>query len=156
MIKIRKARLKDIPSMFPLWLDLMKQHEKIDHFHYELGKGSKEIFKKWIRSNIYSKNALYLVAEDNNKIVGYIGGRIEKRPLCFKIKENGYVLAAVVSRKYQNKGIGKKLTNEMLAWFKTKKVKFVELHANSKNKKGILAWKKMGFKENKKIMDKWL
>lgn len=156
MTNIRKAKIKDIPKMLPLWLELMDFHEKLDAVYYKRNKKALQSCKIQIKKNIYGKNSTYLVAEEDNKIVGYIGGNIEKRPPGMQIQENGFVLGASVTKKYQNKGIGKKLEKELLRWFKTKKIKFVELRSHSKNKKTIIAWQKMGYKENLKLMIKKL
>ena len=152
MIKIRKARLKDIPDMVKLWLELMNYHIKLDPTYYALNKKAIKSYKKWIESNILGKNSIFLVAEDGKELIGHIGGSIEIRPPCMKIEKNGFVQEAVVTKKYRNKGVGKKLTNELLRWFKSKKVSFVELRTHSKNKPTIKAWENMGFKENLKLM----
>lgn len=156
MIKVRKAKLKDIPKMVNIWLELVNYHIKLDHFYYEINKQAVKSYKKWIRKNIIGKNSIYLVTEENEEIVGHIGGTIQKRPPCFKIEKNGFIEELIITKKYRNKGIGKNLTNELLKWFKSKNIKFVELRASSKNKQGILAWNKIGFKENLKIMIKKL
>lgn len=41
---------------------------------------------------------------------------------------------------------------ELIKWFKKKKIKFVELSVNSRNKIGIAAWKRYGFFEFEKRM----
>ncbi len=155
-MEIRKATLKDVPNMVDMWLELMNHHVKLDPFYYGMNKQAVQSGRKWIRKTISGKNSIGFIAKDNNQIIGYICGSIQKRSTCYKIEKNGFIEGAVVTKKYQGKGVGRKLEKELIGWFKIKKVKFIELRTYAKNKKTVTAWKKMGFKENHKIMLKKL
>ena len=154
MIKVRDVTQKDIPGMAKLWLEMMDYHIKIDPFFYSQDKNTVQSYKKFLNKEIKDKNSKYIIAEINKTIIGHIGGRIEDRPPDLAIKKNGFILEATVTKKYRKKGIGKKLTNELLKWFKSKKMKFVMLRTHSKNTSSIKAWEKIGFKENLKLMIK--
>jgi ribosomal protein S18 acetylase RimI-like enzyme len=87
-----------------------------------------------------------LVAEDNNKIVGFINGKIEKRLPIFIEGKIGFISGIFIEEKYRRKGIGKLFINELTKWFKSKKIKNVELQVHLKNQIGLDAWEKYGFK----------
>jgi ribosomal protein S18 acetylase RimI-like enzyme len=57
-----------------------------------------------------------------------------------------------VKENFRRKGIGKLLFEELLNWFRKRKVKFVEVEVDSRNKIGIEAYKKYGFFEFHKRM----
>lgn len=152
MIKIRKAMPKDINSMAKIWSEMMAYHINLDHYFYRLKRNAIQSHKKYLNRNIRSKNAGFFIAEDNGKIVGYVGGWIEDRPPCYQISKNGYLAEEIVIKNCRKQGIGKRLTKKMLDWFKAKKVKFVILRTHVRNKGGIIAWKKSGFKEKLKVM----
>ncbi|MBW2974280.1 GNAT family N-acetyltransferase [Candidatus Woesearchaeota archaeon] len=154
MVRIRKATLQDIPQMTELWLELMDHHIKLEPYFYRMNKNAIPRYKNYLMKNIMRRNAEFFVAEDNGKVIAHIGGWVEKRPTCFAIEEQGYLLEAIVSKKYRRKGIGRKLTKRMLGWFKAKKMSFVVLRAYSTNKGAIEAWRRMGFRENWKLMVK--
>jgi len=156
MIKIRKGTIKDIPKMIYLWKELMNYHETLDKTYYGLNKDALSTWKTWITKEMKKKNFFVLLAEKNNKVIGYANGSIQKRPPCFTIQKNGYVEGAVVSSKYRRKGITKMLMDELFKWFKKQKVKFIELRVYSNNKTGLATWRKLGFKEKLKRMYKEL
>jgi len=59
---------------------------------------------------------------------------------------------AYIKKEFRCQGTGKLLMKELIKWFKKKKIKFVELSVNSRNKIGIAAWKRYGFFEFEKRM----
>jgi ribosomal protein S18 acetylase RimI-like enzyme len=92
------------------------------------------------------------VAENNNKIMGYIIGSLRKKYPNFNYNLTSSIGDAFVIKECQNKGIGKKLFDNLIKWFKSKKVERVGVSVNTKKKIGISAWKKYGFKEVVKQM----
>jgi len=148
---VRKAKIKDVKEISSLHYFLMKYHRKIDKY-YSFKKNCKAIYSKYIRKLIRSKNALVVVAVVNKKIVGYMLGKIEKRPPVLKVGKFGHLNDAFVLKKYRNQGIGKRLTEEFMQWFKSKKIKIVELEVDVRNKIGLKAWGSLGFKPFMKKM----
>ena len=142
---VRKAKIKDVDEITNLNYLLMKYHEKIDKY-YEINKDHRKIHNKYVKKLIRSKNALVLVAEVNGKIVGTMYGAIKKRPPVMEVKKFGHLGDAFILKKYRKQGIGKKLTKELMKWFKSKRVKFVELEADIRNETAMKSWESLGFK----------
>jgi len=142
---VRKAKIKDADNITNLNYLLMKYHEKLDKY-YNINKDHSKICSKYVKKLIRSKNALVLVAEVNGKIVGTMYGSIKKRPPVMKVKKFGHLGDAFILKKYRKRGIGGKLTKELMKWFKSKRVEFVELEVDVRNKIGLKSWKRLGFK----------
>jgi len=142
---VRKAKIKDADEITKLNYLLMKYHEKIDKY-YNINKDHRKICNKYVKKLIRSKNALVLVAEVNEKIVGTMYGAIKKRPPIMKVRKFGHLGDAFILKKYRKQGVGKKLTEELMKWFKSKKIEFVELEVDVRNKIGLKSWKRLGFK----------
>jgi len=153
-IKIRNAKISEVKQIASLQRKLNLYHKKIDPEYYALNKNAKKIFIKFAKKNIRSKNGMLLVAVDRNIIVGYVLGVIKKYPPVRKIKRFGYIFDLFVEKSYRKKGIATKFTVELIKWFKKKKLKYIELGVDSRNKLGFEAWKKLGFKEHTKGMIK--
>jgi len=49
-------------------------------------------------------------------------------------------------------GMGKKMFDELIKWFKRNKIKHVELSVDSRNEMAVKAYQKFGFKEFMKKM----
>lgn len=142
---IRKAKIKDIPQTSKLGYKLNQYHAKFDRYYLQ-SKNALKIFKDFHRKSIYSPKSLFLVAEDNNKIVGYAIGKIDSRPKVYKVNRMGFILAIYVKREYRRQGISKKFIEKIFAWFKLKKIKYVELHVHGKNDPAVKTWMRYKFK----------
>ena len=144
-MNIRKAKTRDVPEVAKLNYELNTYHLKFDKY-YELKKNTDSLSRKYYRTIIRSNRALLMVAEVNNRVVGYICCKIEKRPPIYKINERGYIGGLFVSKKHRRKGIGKKLVAEALKWFKEKGIFYVETEADVRNKLSVPSWKSYNFR----------
>jgi ribosomal protein S18 acetylase RimI-like enzyme len=153
-IKIEEAKRKDINSIVKLQMGLADYHKKIDFKYYKSGRERKEKLRKRLLQRLSKKrrNSKFLVAKIRNQVVGFFIGGIHKSwPYC-REKKIGEIYQAYVDRKFRKKGIGKLLFQELLKWFKKRKIKFIEVEVDSRNEIGISAWKKYGFFEFQKKM----
>lgn len=150
-MKIRKAKIKDIPKITKLWKNLMDLHtEKFgyDHEMFRLRKNNVALYRKFIKKCIRAKNTLVLVVEADNKIVGYINTTIKSLPQIYVHNKEAYVLGLFISQEYRKKGLGKKLLEETEKWAKRKGVFAISLRVVTENKPAFQAYKKLGFFEH--------
>lgn len=150
-IKIRKAKKPDLEKIVKLQKEQNLLHQKFDHKFYTPSDDYTNEWKKVAKEKLKNRKCFLSVAIDSNKIVGFIQGDIRIRGLR-KIKEYGHVTEIFVKNKYRGKSIGTSLMVELVRWFKSKKIKYVELGVNSKNKNAIKFYKKLGYKEYEKTM----
>ena len=146
MIKIRKAKLIDVPKLLKLWNGLMNYHQRLDKKAFTLKEGAHKIIRKFFIKNIKEKNSIVLIAEDNSEPIGYLMGFIQKQPPVFEDDKYGYISDGFIEKKYRSKGIMKKMIKQANDFFKNKKLKTLSGRVFFKNKKGFAAWKEMGFK----------
>jgi len=131
MIKLRKFSLSDLREVMEI--------EKISFPNQKTW--SKDYFKK-----IYQKYPQeFLVAEIGGKIAGYIIGQ--------KGENKAKIISLAVSPRVRKKGVGTILTKFLLDHFKKGRIKKVSLHTKTKNKIGVLFFKKIGFEISKKIKE---
>ena len=151
MIKIRTLQKTDEKQLFNLAIEFLEKYQRgkivskkllplIQYKNYD--KHLKEDVKKYMKLN--PKEAIIFVAEDNKKLIGYIYGRIEKKPKMV-LDRVGMIEDWFVQEKYRGKGIGEKLWNELMNWFKKKKCNCLEVDAYITNKKAIKIYHKLGF-----------
>lgn len=148
--KIRKATPNDIDAITVLNSQLADYHKVIDPY-YKSGSETKSSFKEYITRIIQNKNATVIVAEPD-KIIGYAVGIIEKAKPFVTPEEIGRISDMFVEEKYRNQGIGKKMVDTLINWFKQKGIIYVELSVDSRNEIGVTAWQNLGFKEYMKKM----
>lgn len=136
MTKIRKATLKDFKEIYKLGL---KTSELKVNFNEPFTDA--EDFKQ----RITDKNHVFLLAEIDNKIVGFIcaNNRDIDRPLNHRWSCIVYI---AVDEKYRQQNIGTELYNECIKQLKKRKITHVYTWADFETKAIQLFLKKHKFK----------
>ena len=140
---IRKAAFKDLQRIQELNNEL---------FELEIANFDKYLIKDWPLSNegkAYFENAIkesfVVVAEINNKVVGYLLGEKSDIPYYnFKIAE---LCNMCVDSNYRKQGIGNALYNEFEKFYKAQGISHFIVTASFKNESAKAFYKKMGFEE---------
>jgi ribosomal protein S18 acetylase RimI-like enzyme len=103
LIVIRKASVKDVPSIVRIRLASLTE-EEIRGFsapEFATYSSTKELRKMWSRKNRLKDGFEVFVAEDEGKMVGFIVFKMER--------DYGYIDNIVVAKEEQGKGIGRAL-----------------------------------------------
>lgn len=117
-MKIRKAKLEDCNSVYEI--------SKIP----ELLTATGEECPVWYFESFVKEKQIFFIAEEKNKIIGYILGERITGNICI-----AHLMAVIPS--YQNKGIGKKLLKSLEKECKKRKLTWVVLYGYENNPKTI-------------------
>lgn len=145
------GNLKDIQELnHQLCVKENKEFDLTINEDYPIQKAGEEYFKERI------ENGCALVAEVDNKIVGYlVGGMSEisdyRNVSKIAEAENMYVL-----EEYRSLGIGGKLFQKFVDWCKTRGVEIIKVVASAKNTKAIEFYKKEGFETYDIVLERKL
>ncbi|AUC84665.1 hypothetical protein CW731_04860 [Polaribacter sp. ALD11] len=90
----------------------------------------------------------FLVAKEDNKILGYVIGGLNLD------KKQGWVLSLGVHKDARGKGLGEKLTHELIAILKEKETEEICLTVYPENHVAIKIYKKLGFTGNQ-VLDNY-
>ena len=145
-IKIRQATKNDA-SIVNAFLTRLIQDEK----KYDTNINEKCVVTSLYENLIPNDNNCILVAEYEDRIIGYLYGYIEDIGDAY-IKSRAQLEAMFVDEKYRNSGIGTMLINDFKIWLKSKNVKYLELKVCNGNKSAIALYNKNGFNNIKRIM----
>ncbi len=145
-MEIRKAKLKDVEQIVNCAVSLLKYHYNFDSY-FALAKDINNIYQKYFKTCIYSKNCYLLVAEENGKIIAYALGKINSRLPVYRIKKFGLVSDMFVEKKSRRLGIAQYFLIRIDKWFKEKGLRYMELTVHVNNEIGKSAWAKYGFKD---------
>lgn len=129
-----------------LWKELVDHHSKINSF-FTRRKDGHVNFKTFITDLIKSKDAKIFIALEDNQIIGYTIAKIDLYPPIYLLEKYGSIYDMFVTLKYRRKGIGKKLWQEALKWFKQLGLERVELSIVPNNPESSFFWKKQGFQD---------
>ncbi len=155
LVKLNDGKLIIIREAYKV--DAMKIVKYIDKISSEsdnltFGKGefgiNYEQEEMYIENILRQNNSLFIIAEDNGKIVGnltFIGG---KRPRIAHVGEFG----VSVIKDYWGNGLGTELINYLIEWSKeTNIIRKINLRVRTENNPAINLYKKMGFLVEGKI-----
>jgi GNAT superfamily N-acetyltransferase len=161
MVKVRPLEKTDSKELYRLAFDFLKKEQRgeivskkilplIRYKNYD--KHLNEDVAKYLRP---SPNKKVLVLEKNGRVIGYIYGRILRRPKMI-MEKVGIVEDWFVEKEHRGSGISRLLWKELMEWFRKKKCDCVELDVFPTNKHAIEVYHQLGFIDEKIIMIKKL
>lgn len=96
--------------------------------------------------DIYNLGAGFLVAQENNRIVGYI-------IFWIKYEDEGHIISIAVDKNFRRLEVGTKLVEASIESFKKFSVKILKLEVRVGNTGARKFYSKIGFKEYKIVED---
>lgn len=136
-MKIRNGTTEDICEIAKLLEELGREQPK--------NKVEKTKFEKLIHQYLSDSDKQILLAEDNSKTVGMVS--MIFLPRLNQSKPELWIPDLVVSKDYQNKGIGKELIKACVKIAKTKNCFRIRLESGNKRKDTHEFYKKTGFEQ---------
>jgi ribosomal protein S18 acetylase RimI-like enzyme len=144
-MKIRPATIEDIPQIALLWQELSQMHAAMEPM-WETLENAIEKHEEHLKVIIVKDSYHIIVAETEDKIIGFSTLLLSNRPDVFLKKLSGSIRDTCVKSEYRKTGIGKQLTQELINVAKEKGVEMITLDVAVDNKVGNIFWKEMGFK----------
>jgi len=95
-----------------------------------------------ILKDVFNLGAGFLVAQQDNIILGYI-------IFWIRFEDEGHIISLAVDKKHRRNSVGKKLLGMAIQMFQKFKMKKIKLEVRSENKGAIKFYKTMGFHEEK-------
>lgn len=144
MTTIRKAKQNDVKRITDLWCEFMDFHEQYDSIYKRAKHGQIE-FMKFLKERISDRNSLVLIAKEGKNTCGYLLAKIESKPSVFSERRHGVIFDLAIEQYSRRKGLGEKLYQESIRWFKSKKINRIELSVATTNPISTKFWTKIGF-----------
>lgn len=141
---IRVGKTEDLEEVFKLQFALNRYEARLDKL-LVINKKSNSAHRNFLKKKI-KNNGIFFVCEANKKVIGYIFGYIKWLYPAYTIERIGYIAEIFVLEEYRNRGVGKRLVKEILRWFKSKNIRYVELDCYISNI-ATKFWSKLGFRD---------
>ena len=155
MIEIKRAKEEDVKTLLEFSKKL-NEFERRFYGNYKSFEEVKDFVRRFFEKGLKREKSIFLIAKIKGKAIGMAYGW-EVKPLpFFKERRMGYIGEIWVEEKFRRKGVGKKLMEKMLEWFKERGIKWVRADVLSNNKEAIEFYKKLGFREFNKEMEIWI
>ena len=157
-MKIRKARLADVPDTVKLWKEMLGYHKRFKGVQpfVRMRPDKLGIMGKYIRRSIRSRYSLVLVAEERGKPVGYMIAHIKKNIPLYTDNKLGVINDLYVRKSHRGKGISSAFKKEAFSWFRKNKIKQAEIGIWWGNENTRKIYKKWGFRGFTLVMRKCL
>lgn len=145
MYKIRSAKKKDIPLILALLYELGRPKPKNDS---DLG-----FFRNLIKKQISDSDKNILVAEINEtSVIGMVS--LVFLPRLNQLKNELYIPELIVTKKYQNQGIGTILINACISLAKEKGCNQIRLESGNQRKTAHKFYNHLGFESKSQSFTK--
>ena len=144
-IVIRSARISDCDVIGDLWEQLVLFHRELDESLPIAVEDGGKLYADRIIDRLNDTQTRVLVADYNGRVVGFVlGVIIDLVPEMFIQQTGGFLADIYVHDDYRRRGIGQKLVNELLEWYRSKGVSYLELYVATKNNNAREFWDAIG------------
>ena len=144
-ILIRKATLADVSDVRSLEKGIVKHERTLtDNL-----KTDEDLYFYDIPAIINdTEKSLLVVVEDDRKVIGCGFGQIRDNAHYYKQEQFGYIGMMSVLEDYRGQGLGGKILEALLDFFRQKNIKEAKLQVVAGNDGAIRSYEKMGFKDH--------
>lgn len=151
-MNIRKAKIKDLEGLVTLKNELTDHHAWLNVIY----RPSEELLGVTIdhlKQYIESPENFIFVAEDDEKLVGYIAGSI-REDVYLNVQKMAKIKNFLVTKDLRNKKVGKSLFTVAKEHLKETGADFIEVTVDAGNDQAIGAYKKLGFNNHSLTLSK--
>ncbi|MEI6266294.1 MAG: GNAT family N-acetyltransferase [bacterium] len=145
---IKVASINDIDQVIAL-INASDEEQKDYPGYLERKENADEILKEEILSRIDDPDYLYLVAKEDEEVIGIIVANIVDWKTT-KANRCGILSNLFVIKELRGSGVADKLVEEAFVWLKENKIYIVDIYVFPGNVGAQRFWDKMGFH---KILD---
>lgn len=142
---IRPARIGDLAAIIGLWRELQDINAAFDP-RLKLNSEAADWFVNYLEEQLDNTSAAVVVAEKDQRVVGYTFGQVMRRPTLIS-GDCGYIADICVHGDARGQGIGRSLHGWLRAWFVAQGITAVELQVVRANPASQAFWRKMGYND---------
>jgi ribosomal protein S18 acetylase RimI-like enzyme len=149
-IRIRKAKESEFGSIQRMSLGQLRN--ELSEYERPLAEEAEKVFAERLGSLLGREGNEIYVAEDGNRMIGYVWFGISERP--FSAMRTGWIYDIQVLPSYRGSGIGKALMKHALELSKARGFQVTGLMVNAKNKVAFSLYEKLGFQAEYMLMSR--
>jgi ribosomal protein S18 acetylase RimI-like enzyme len=143
---IRNAIASDVPQVLPMVAKICALHEKWDPAKYGFLENPAERYSRWLGTRVDDPRSVFLVADRNPGLVGFLIGMVETEIPIYRLKEFGFIHDLWVEEQYRNEGIGRQLVMLAVERFTAMGMEQVRLDTAAANDPARSLFRSCGFR----------
>jgi ribosomal protein S18 acetylase RimI-like enzyme len=106
------------------------------------------MYDHWLRQRARDPRSVFLVAERESRLVGFLIASIEHTIPVYRLSEVGYIHDLWIEPQYRNEGIARQMTMLAIEKFREKGVPQIRLETATKNEAARKLFASCGFRES--------
>jgi ribosomal protein S18 acetylase RimI-like enzyme len=126
-MEVRPAAPADVPAVVPMVAKICAFHEAWDPAKYSFLPGTPERYRHWLTTRAGDERSVFLVADANPKLVGFLIGTVENEIPIYRLKQYGFIHDLWVDEDYRHEGVGRQLVMMAVERFKAMGMEQVRL-----------------------------
>jgi len=143
-VNVRPARSTDLSAVGELWSQLVKYHQELDPRLPSPQPNGPLYYARQLEDRLSDPLVRLLVAEVDGQVVGYVLGMVvDLMGDLFVQYACGFLADIFVVSEYRRVGVGRKLVDALVDWFRDEKVSYYEWHVAAQNPPGQAFWNAM-------------
>jgi len=105
----RPAKPEDVPTVLPMVAKIAALHESWDPAKFGYIPHPEEKYRNWMITRCSDARSVFLVAERENRLVGFLVGTVEAEVPIYRLKEFGFIHDIWVEEDYRHEGAARQL-----------------------------------------------
>jgi GNAT superfamily N-acetyltransferase len=143
---IRPGRREDADEAARLWMQSAQEHTEHDPI-YATAPGAERVMRRFLADLTSGSLSFLFVAEDGDRIVGFVSGELREGSPTFLQKSWASVDDVFVQPDHRNLGVGRALLESVEAWAKDRDADGISLQVAAANGRGRKFYEDLGFRE---------
>jgi ribosomal protein S18 acetylase RimI-like enzyme len=123
---VRPATTEDADALVKLWHPIMQERAQFDR-RLKLSTDAPTLWKKELQAWLNREDVAVFVAQNEEKLVGYVVGWILERPIFLLQERYGYISDLGVDGHAHLGGIGTVLFDAIKSWFREQGIERIDI-----------------------------
>ena len=145
-MEIRPATPDDVSHVLPMVIAISKLHQDWDAARFKTIDHPERMYDGWLCERATDARSIFLVAEHESRLVGYVVCTIEKEIPIYWTPECGWVHDLWVEPQYRNEGLGRQMAMLVIEGFQRLGVTQIRLQTAAGNGAARTLFESCGFR----------
>ena len=130
---IRAAKASDVEAVLPMVVAICSMHERLDPARYAMLPDVVDRYRSWLPKRAEDPRSVFLVADTNPSLAGFLIATIEKNIPIYQLEEFGFIHDVWVDPQHRRSGIARALVEEAANRFRAMGIAQLRLETAAAN-----------------------